>query len=116
MQSTKYVLLLLAVLAFAAMDVADDINAHRCKDLSRTTAQQCDACCILLSLEYNFNKKYSMAAAPWDNDREECVCIEITTDYIPSQDEILHFFNLLGHLAPVLDLNRPAASHTAPAA
>jgi hypothetical protein len=74
MQSTKYLLLLLAVLAFAAMDAAAvriDNNHDKCEGYGlirdgktleeiKENVRRCAACCILLGERSNFREQYKM--------------------------------------------------------
>jgi hypothetical protein len=119
MQSTKYLLLLLAVLAVAAMDVAECYD-RRCQHIRRLlpeglTQQKCRACCILLGQETNFDIQYVMAANPWLQ-QGKCECERSTLNFIPNAEQITQYFNLLGSDAPKLDFDRPATSHVAPGA
>jgi uncharacterized membrane protein len=105
MQSTKHLLLLLAVLAFAAMnavaqDSLDEANAKRCSGLSKTTERECNACCKLLSLESNYERRYKMAEGVWVNHGNLCVCMRTMTEFRLSNEEIREYTALLADRGP----------------
>jgi hypothetical protein len=102
MQSTKHLLLLLTVLAFDAMnavDPVDEANGQRCRGLDGTTREKCNACCALLSLESNNERRYKIADV-WHNHNRRCVCMRTMEIVYLSPAKIREYTALLGDKAP----------------
>jgi hypothetical protein len=125
MQSTKYLLLLLAVLAFAAMNAAapgdNYLNEPHAKDctkygkpnakMNEEDVRKCNACCILVGELYRFIVKYEMAYEP--STFGLCICMRSGTTKVYDDKEIREFKELLGRRLDVIDLNSPTASYNA---
>jgi hypothetical protein len=140
MQSTKYLLLLLAVLAFAAMNAAamhaaatlhpsqwgyiTDNHAEDCvhygkpqlptAKMDKEDVRKCNACCILIGERYGFEIKYEMAHEP--SIIGSCICMRSNTTKNYTDEEIRGFKALLGRsLAPTsLSRSRSARFRAGP--
>jgi hypothetical protein len=105
MQSTKYLLLLLAALAFAVTNAADpdpvdEANGRRCRHLDGTSSRKCDACCALLSLENNKERQYKYSELVWRYQSKRCVCMRTVEDLDLGPAKIKEYTDLLGDQAP----------------
>jgi hypothetical protein len=115
MQRMTCLLLLAAVLSFAAMNAAYDPlpgdNAEECERHNAGEIYACSACCILLGKADDFQTLYDMSLSAWQDDL--CVCSVDPLAQAPAPEEIVIYERIANGETDEADANELISRHRA---